>query len=69
MREGTEKGAIVLRFEEDHGSAVIWYVARCLVGPLMFMWSLSGGAATVIDEAGLVGRSDLVTVLVAELLW
>ena len=35
----------------------------------MFMWSLSGGAATVIDEAGLVGRSDLVTVLVAELLW
>ena len=35
----------------------------------MFTWSLSGGAATVIDEAGLVGRSGLVSVLVAELLW
>ena len=44
--------------------------ARWLVGPLMFTWSLSGGAATVIDERqDFVGRSGLVSVLVAELLW
>ena len=44
--------------------------ARLLVGLLVSTWSLSGVAATVTDERqDFVGRSGLVSVLVAELLW
>ena len=44
--------------------------ARCLDGPLVSTWSLSGGVATVTAERpDLVRRSGLVSVLVAESLW